>query len=60
VLFQRFAALVDADRFLEFDVAPLEAADDRFEFLERALETHFADIGVPRFLGCLRPGHLHL
>ena len=46
VLLQNLAALVDRDALLELDVAALEPADDRLQFLERALEAHVLDVGV--------------
>src|SRR5579871_3356146 len=43
---QGFAALVDGDRFFQRHLAVLEALDDRFEFLERALKTQLLDISL--------------
>src|SRR5829696_8019020 len=44
MLLQRLAALVDGDRFLERDLAALEALDDLLEFLERLLERQVCDL----------------
>jgi hypothetical protein len=47
MLLQRLAALVDRDRFLERDLAALEALDDLLELVERLLERQAGDVGAP-------------
>src|SRR5580700_7239574 len=44
--FERLAALVDGDRFLERHLALFEPLDDRFQFLDRALERQLCNIAV--------------
>src|SRR5271169_6664186 len=44
--FQRLAALVELDRFLERDRAFFQPIDDRLQLRERRLERHLFDIGV--------------
>src|SRR5882757_2651159 len=41
---QGFAALVDRNRFLKRHLAVLEPLDDRFKFLDRALEAQLFDV----------------
>src|SRR2546429_7369225 len=51
--FERLAPLVDRDRFLKRHLAALEPRDDRFKFLDRALEGELLDVhsGVIVLLG---------
>src|SRR5262245_11889937 len=44
--FERLAALIDGDRFLERHLALLEPLDDRLEFLDRPLERQALDVGM--------------
>ena len=43
--FQRLAALIDRDRFLERHLAAFKPLDDRFKFLDRLLEGQLLDVG---------------
>ena len=46
---QGFAALIDGDRFLQRHLAFLEPLDDRFQFLDRALEGERLDVRLVVF-----------
>src|ERR1700754_1679236 len=47
--FQRLAALVDGDGFLQWHLAVLEPLDDRFKLFDRALEAELLDVRLGIF-----------
>src|ERR1700676_4489912 len=57
---QGLATLIDGDRFLQRHLAVLEPLDDRFEFLDRALEAQLLDVdlSVPLGISWVVFGHL--